>query len=78
MWWTDMPKADDKLGRRFGNGSGMVRERFANGSQSVSQMVRVMFGGGQGSGVGRVWFGCGTGVSTHHEHTTSHQETISI
>ena len=62
MWWTDMPKADDKPGRRFGNGSGMVRETvrkwfakcFANGPGDVGGWS----GFGCGSGVVRVWYGC--------------------
>ena len=72
MWWTDMPKADDKLGRCLGNGSQMVGKWFAH----ASQMVRKWFGCCQVSGVGRVWFGCGSGVTTQHEHATSHQESI--
>ena len=64
-----MPKAYDKLGRDFGNGSDMVGRWFASGSQ----MVRTWFANGSDVVRVRMWFGCG---SSHHERTTSHQETI--
>jgi hypothetical protein len=48
MWWTDMPKADDKPGRQS------FAKCFANGRGDV----RGWSGFGCGSGVVRVWYGC--------------------